>query len=715
MSTADQLLELMFSWMEKRERCAEQLKKLAGELESLRMKCKFGEMYGSSVSVLGAACLIGAGAATFFTGGAAAPFLGLLGATYTGFGVTVSVVTKITEHFLSSDTMKKAQDIEKENNEIGERLQQLFEQLKAERGISSPDELDQYVLTEILGAMARRSGLTWKFNIRMLDDEPRFYFDTGLGHRRFDQNFNLTAVSGLAGILTFFTFELSGKEFKFLFAQGSKQLIKGLSATAFKTALKGGAMVVGGAVGMAFALPEAIDSWKELIKNNNVTEASQSLRDTAEDILKIIRTLKQQLEDLKRMFDEEAKRQQEEYQENTQVEEESGFKEEVWPQVENVTGLDEVCPQVENLTGFKDEERPQQEEQKTGNQGIETPGSQRDVGEQGHHQGEQNRQGNEETGGEQQGGGDDGDKNSGGKDEESEEEESDSEKESEDDEDEQTGRKKKKKRRRRKKTKSDQRGESDTNQGSPAEMAVGLLNVRSINNKPSRISELITRTNRSVFLTTETWAREDTADSVLRQASPENFGFNQWVRPGRGGGVAIQFERELGRDRVHFSSVTSFEYVATVLQHPDWNQPILSINLYLRPGYNQERFRTFLNEFQQLLDEASERYNSILVTGDFNIRVNPERRSYTDEFYFLLQVNNLDQHVEEPTHQRGNMLDLVITRNVHISHLTIQDDGISDHYTINFNARPASTDTGKNTKEEEDEDEQVKRLKKREE
>ncbi|XP_070703872.1 uncharacterized protein [Pempheris klunzingeri] len=334
--------------------------------------------------------------------------------------------------------------------------------------------------------------------------------------------------------------------------------------------------------------------------------------------------------------------------------------------------------------------------QKTiGNQGLDTPESQRDVGQQGHHQGEQNIRGNEETGREQQGGGDDGDKNSGGKDEEreEEEEESDSEEESEDDEVKQT-----------KQTKS-----------SPAEMAVGLLNVRSINNKPSRISELITRTNRSVFLTTETWAREDTADSVLRQASPENFGFNQWVRPGRGGGVAIQFERELGGDRVHFSSVTSFEYVATVLQHPDWNQPILSINLYLRPGYNQERFRTFLNEFQQLLDEASERYNSILVTGDFNIRVNPERRSYTDEFYFLLQVNNLDQHVEEPTHQRGNMLDLVITRNVHISHLTIQDDGISDHYTINFNARPASTDTGKNTKEEEDEDEQVKRLKKREE
>ena len=50
--------------------------------------------------------------------------------------------------------------------------------------------------------------------------------------------------------------------------------------------------VVGGAVGMGFALYEAIDSWTDLIKNNHVTEASQSLRDTADDIRKICEALK---------------------------------------------------------------------------------------------------------------------------------------------------------------------------------------------------------------------------------------------------------------------------------------------------------------------------------------------------------------------------------------------------------------------------------------
>lgn len=64
MSTADGLLELIDSWIEQRQLCAKQLTKLAQELEKLREKCNGGECVGSSVSVVGAACTIGAGVAT---------------------------------------------------------------------------------------------------------------------------------------------------------------------------------------------------------------------------------------------------------------------------------------------------------------------------------------------------------------------------------------------------------------------------------------------------------------------------------------------------------------------------------------------------------------------------------------------------------------------------------------------------------------------------
>ncbi|KAI9523663.1 hypothetical protein NQZ68_025385 [Dissostichus eleginoides] len=58
-------------------------------------------------------------------------------------------------------------------------------------------------------------------------------------------------------------------------------------------------MVAGGAVGFAFALHEAIDSWKTMIKNNHVTEASQSMRDTANALDQMCRTLRNQVDDIK--------------------------------------------------------------------------------------------------------------------------------------------------------------------------------------------------------------------------------------------------------------------------------------------------------------------------------------------------------------------------------------------------------------------------------
>ncbi|XP_073343596.1 uncharacterized protein [Pagrus major] len=307
MSTADELLELMFSWIKERECCAEQLRKLARELESLREKCNAAECVGSVVSVVGAASLIGAGVATFFTAGAAAPLLAVAGGVYTGVGVTVSVGTKITEHFLSSDTLKEAQEIEKKSNKIAEKIQKRFEQLNAEVKERSPfadsDEVDQHVMSEIVGAMARRSGLR-----QNIDFSKEFFSDPALRAMMMNQSSNSAMTAGLTlqvvGILTFFSLKNGGKKFDILFAEGAKQLMKQVATTGFKTALKGGAMVVGGAVGMGFALYEAIDSWQDLIKKNHVTEASQSLRDTACDIRKISQTLREQFNDMREKFEE---------------------------------------------------------------------------------------------------------------------------------------------------------------------------------------------------------------------------------------------------------------------------------------------------------------------------------------------------------------------------------------------------------------------------
>ncbi|XP_045897455.1 uncharacterized protein LOC123964633 isoform X1 [Micropterus dolomieu] len=638
MATADLLLELMFSWIQQRELCAEQLKKLARELESLREKCNVSECVGSSAAVVGAACVIGAGAVTLFTGGAAVPLLGLIGAVSSVGGVTISVVTKLTEHFLSSSTMKEAQKIEEQSNKIAERIQKLFQQLKAEvknrSSSADPDKLDRRMMMEILTAMGRRSGLKGEINVRMCGDKPQFYFDAGPRHIGLNSMaVNPALAVGFAAILKFFAFEVSDKELKILFANGAKQLMKLLSTTGFKTALKGGAKVVGGALGLAFALPEAIDNWTDLIKNNHVTEASQSLRDTADDLLKISRTLREQFDNIKEMFDQMATSQRE-HEDDRQEDNNSSYS-------------------AQENSDQEDEERDREDEDSDRERDREDEDSDR----------ERDRE---------------------DEDSDREDEEDDREEETEDDE---------------------------SSHEAPAAIRVGLVNVRSMNNKTSRILELITQNYLDVFLTTETWLNRDTGDDVLTTASPHNFNFNHRSRATRGGGVAIQYSRYLNGEQIHFDFITTFEHVATVLQHDEWTEPVLIINVYHPPGYNLNRFRAFLDELQMLLDEVREIYNSIIVTGDFNIHVDNERRTATDEFEFFLLINDLFQHVGEPTHQAGHFLDLVLTRNVEISNLSVRNDRISDHYTVYFSARPASEDREEKTKEKADRDEPAKKKK----
>ncbi|XP_035800187.2 uncharacterized protein LOC118469723 [Amphiprion ocellaris] len=666
MSTADQLLPLIFSWIEKRERCADQLIKLARELESLREKCNAGECVGSSVAVLGAACVIGAGLATLFTGGAAAPFLGMAGAAYTGVGITVSVAAKITENFLSSDTMKEAKKIEEKSNKTAAEIQQLFDKLraeaKAENPSADPDELDRHITSKILTSMARRSGVKGEVSIGFFNDKPEIFLNGRPRRSGVNDILASQAMFGVAGVLSFFTFQLSGKEFQLLFAEGVKQLVKQMSTTAFKTALKGGAKVVGGAVGMVFALQEAIDNWTDMIKKNHVTEASQSLRDTANSIRKATQTLRKQLDSIKKMLDEMAKYQQE--QEEKEKKKKRKAKVFFVVTVQSNSSADDSHGNNEAHQRRQTDENYQE--------GGRCERSSRK---------EQGSGRSEKPGGQQPGGGDPGGKKSDSEDEDG--------------------------------SRTDEENDSDEDSSNKKIikklsrfLRMGLLNARSIMNKLLPISALIKKYKLQVLFLTETWLRPDTGDDILRRSFPD-FQFEQQARETPGGGVAVLSlgKLKLKAKQTSSSSNTSFEYVVASIHHETWNQPILTITLYRRPRYNVTRF---LEELKRLLNNFSN-YNSILVTGDFNIWVDVQTKKPVRRFIEFLENNGLLQHVEEPTYYSGHTLDLVISRNIKISNLYVSGERISDHYTILFSVRPLSSE------EEEEGRKRIKTIRKKEE
>jgi hypothetical protein len=75
-----------------------------------------------------------------------------------------------------------------------------------------------------------------------------------------------------------------------------------------------------------------------------------------------------------------------------------------------------------------------------------------------------------------------------------------------------------------------------------------------------------------------------------------------------------------------------------------------------------------------------------IITGDFNIHVNSKTDCDSLKFVDLLLSMGLQQHVEFSTHVSGNILDLVITREVDsiLGSLPRPDHIFSDHMAISF-------------------------------
>lgn len=204
--------------------------------------------------------------------------------------------------------------------------------------------------------------------------------------------------------------------------------------------------------------------------------------------------------------------------------------------------------------------------------------------------------------------------------------------------------------------------------GNPKEnnVKLALLNVRSLNNEQENVSRLLREKNLVVFLLTETWLTNKTADEELKKAfSPHYVFYYKLEEVKQGRGVAIIVLWRLESEPVEGLPTTeTFQYVAIKLKRKEWTQHVLIINVYRPPG----AFKLFLNEFKMFLEEVIKRDEEVILTGDFNIPNSPN-------FEDLLREKKLNQLVTDATHKNGNILDLVIS---HINKFYICDLRVDD-------------------------------------
>ena len=87
-----------------------------------------------------------------------------------------------------------------------------------------------------------------------------------------------------------------------------------------------------------------------------------------------------------------------------------------------------------------------------------------------------------------------------------------------------------------------------------------------------------------------------------------------------------------------------------------------------------------------MLRETSDAQGELLVAGDFNLHVDNISAPGIANFSEILVNYDLQQHVNQPTHSGGHVLDLVITSSEHpVTNLHVIDYDLSDHSSVIFN------------------------------
>ena len=104
----------------------------------------------------------------------------------------------------------------------------------------------------------------------------------------------------------------------------------------------------------------------------------------------------------------------------------------------------------------------------------------------------------------------------------------------------------------------------------------------------------------------------------------------------------------------------------------------------------------FYIELEQLLTGVSFCVTPTFIVGDFNIKYDDE--SEARPLIQLLESFNLLQHVKDPTHTAGHILDFVISHKDYsfTLHFVVQPKSISDHHVVRYAIdvhRPAKKST----------------------
>ena len=188
-----------------------------------------------------------------------------------------------------------------------------------------------------------------------------------------------------------------------------------------------------------------------------------------------------------------------------------------------------------------------------------------------------------------------------------------------------------------------------------------LINVRSLRNKTLLVHDYTDDCSADIKIValTETWLRDEDNASVS-ELCRDTFSFAHQPRGGarRGGGVGVLFRKSFQFvSRVSVDTCAS-ETLSVTLRNARIDCTTRVIVMYRPP---RSCFKTFQDDGSKVLLIVAAHPTETIVCGDFSTRYKDSTCTDAINLADLLDTSGFVQHVSGATHERGSILDLIVT------------------------------------------------------
>ena len=150
-------------------------------------------------------------------------------------------------------------------------------------------------------------------------------------------------------------------------------------------------------------------------------------------------------------------------------------------------------------------------------------------------------------------------------------------------------------------------------------------------------------------------------------------------------GVALLYKQSL---TVKQQKVAAISFEAMEVLITAGNEVVWLFVIYRPPsgGKVGQPASVFFDKFHRFIDGHATTSCKLIVVGDFNFHMDITANKDSVKLRDTLECLILEQHVQEPTHTRGHILDLVITccSELSVNCLKVGAPVVSDHGEIIF-------------------------------